>query len=240
MAGIDHHEAASYRSAGFANRIGWGTSPVLLLIDVCTAYWTPGSPLDTSSNPASAASPESMRRLLAAAREGGCPVIWTKIEYADMSEAGMFFVKSKAVDVWRVGDARGYDQYVEGLEPRAGEAVITKKYASAFFGTDLATRLNVLRADTVVVCGVSTSGCVRASALDAMQYGFRPMVCVTPRTEWWEITKLIFSPKVVGSACGDRSLAIHNANLFDMNAKMADAVSEEEAVGRLKAGVAIK
>ena len=93
-----------------------------------------------------------------------------------MAEAGLFYLKAKALDVWQTGDNRGYDAWVDGLVPREGESVLVKKYASAFFGTDLSTRLRVLGVDTVVICGVSTSGCVRATSLDAMQNGFRPMV----------------------------------------------------------------
>ena len=93
-----------------------------------------------------------------------------------MSEAGLFYAKAKAVDVWHKGDERGLDAWVEGLVPREDEVVVRKKYPSGFFGTDLATRLRLLGVDTVVICGVSTSGCIRATALDAMQNGFRPMV----------------------------------------------------------------
>ena len=247
----------------FSNRMGWGHHPALLIIDVCTAYFTAGSPLDTSSNPASAASPDSMRRLLFAARSSGCPIVFTKVEYdryADMKDAGLFWSKTKALDVWRIGDRRGLDESVEGLEPivvdvGGDEWVVKKKYPSAFFGTTLATDLYTRGVDTVVVCGVSTSGCVRASVLDAMCYGFRPMV--------------------VGSACGDRTKEVHEANMFDMgksicqcavvlpamhygllpakgvilartvhqtssdmvvDAKYADAVSEKEAVEKLEAG----
>ncbi|KAE9973213.1 hypothetical protein EG327_009244 [Venturia inaequalis] len=218
MSHTHHPDTASYKSSGFGGKIGWGKSPALLLIDVCTAYWTPGSPLDCSSNPAAVASIPAMKSLLAAAREGGVPVLWTQVmyEHEDMADAGIFWKKSKSLDVWKKGDTRGYDSLVEGLEPAKGEVVVTKKYPSAFFGTDLATRLTVLGVDTVVICGVSTSGCVRASTLDTMQHGYRPMV--------------------VETACGDRSPEIHNANVFDMNAKMADVVSEEEAVTKLKAG----
>ncbi|KAJ7710622.1 N-carbamoylsarcosine amidase [Mycena rosella] len=215
-----HAQAAAYLNAGFSKKMGWGARPALLIVDACTAYWAPGSPLDTSHNPASAAAPAAMKRLLDAARAGGAPVVWTRVEYAepDMRDAGVFWLKSKSLDVFRRGDARGLGAWVEaaGLTPLAGEAVIAKKYPSAFFGTDLATRLHVLGVDTLVVCGVSTSGCVRASVLDAMQHGYRPMV--------------------VDEACGDRSPEIHNANMFDLNAKYADVVSEEEAVGKLEAG----
>ena len=148
-----------------------------MLIDVCQAYWTEGSPLDTSGNPSSVASIDGMKQLLAAARASSTtPVIWTKVEYNDMSEAGLFYLKAKALDVWLKGDNRRYDAWVDGLVPAEGEVVIAKKYASAFFGTDLATRLRLLGVDTLVICGVSTSGCIRATSLDAMQHGFRPMV----------------------------------------------------------------
>jgi nicotinamidase-related amidase len=162
--------------------MGWGEKPALILIDVCVAYWTPGSPLDISSNPAypaAAASPDSMRRLLAAARKGGVPVIWTTVKYdkdGEMKDAGLFYHKAKMLDVWMEGDSRGYGAWMEGLEPLEGEELVVKKYASAFFETDLKKRLAEIGIDTLVICGVSTSGCVRASALDAMCSGFRPMV----------------------------------------------------------------
>ena len=118
-----------------------------------------------------------------------------------MKDAGLFWTKTKALDVWRIGDRRGLDESVEGLDPivvdvGGDEWVVKKKYPSAFFGTTLATDLYTRGVDTVVVCGVSTSGCVRASVLDAMCHGFRPMV--------------------VGSACGDRTREVHEANMFDM------------------------
>lgn len=93
-----------------------------------------------------------------------------------MADAGLFWTKAKVLDVWREGDERGLDAWVEGLEPAEGETVVVKKFASAFFGTGLEGVLRGEGVDTVVVCGVSTSGCVRATTLDAMQYGFRPMV----------------------------------------------------------------
>ena len=158
--------------------MGWGKKPVLLLIDVCKAYWTPGSPLDLTAHPPAAAAPDVMRRVLTAARKASVPVLWTAVEYTDpeMRDAGLFWLKAKTLDVWQIGDKRGLGGWVEGLAPEAGEPVYRKKYPSAFFGTTLATDLRCLDADTVVLCGVSTSGCVRASALDTMQNGFRPMV----------------------------------------------------------------
>lgn len=173
-----HSQAASYARSGYGNRMGWGKRPALVLIDVCKAYWTSGSPLDCSAYEPAVKVPQIMRDLLAAARASGAPVIWTAVEYTDpdMKDAGLFWLKSKTLDVWNVADTRRYGDWVDGLVPEKGELVIKKKYASAFFGTSLATDLRVMAADTVVLCGVSTSGCVRASTLDAMQNGFRPMV----------------------------------------------------------------
>ncbi|KAF4628333.1 hypothetical protein G7Y89_g9826 [Cudoniella acicularis] len=202
---IEDATAADYQRAGFARKMGWGKRPALILIDVCKAYWTAGSPLDTSANPGSVNAPDSMRRLLAAARSAKAPVLWTKVYYErpDMADAGLMYTKGKALTVWQKGDTRGLDAYVDGLVPEPEELIVVKKVPSAFFGTTLAADLHLLNVDTLVICGVSTSGCVRASTLDAMQHGFRPMV--------------------VGSACGDRTIEIQKANLFDMNAKYADS-----------------
>ncbi|EME50356.1 hypothetical protein DOTSEDRAFT_121005 [Dothistroma septosporum NZE10] len=220
----EHAEASSYRAAGFSNRIGWGTRPALLLIDVCKAYFTPGSPLDVTSNPAAANSIDVMKSLLAAAREAKVhstshwlPIIWTQVQYTrpDMSDAGLFYKKAPVISVFSATSTRGLNENIPGLEPLDGEDIILKKHPSAFFGTELASLLQFAGVDTLVICGVSTSGCVRATALDAMCWNFRAMV--------------------VGTACGDRSSAIHEANLFDMDAKMADVVTEGEAVERLRA-----
>ncbi|PGG99244.1 hypothetical protein AJ79_08636 [Helicocarpus griseus UAMH5409] len=221
MSHVTHSSSASYARSGFSNRMGWGQRPALLIIDVCRAYFTTNAPQSLLDNPEAVASADSMRRLLAVARSSGVPVLWTRMEFVrkDMSDAGLFWAKSKNLDVWRVGDGRGLERWVDGLEPLDGdgdgeEVVIVKKYASAFFGTTLASELQTLNIDTLVICGVSTSGCVRATVLDAMQHGFRPMV--------------------VGAACGDRTPEIQNANLFDLDAKYADVVSEEEAIEKMK------
>lgn len=169
---------ADYARVGFSQKMGWGKRPALILIDVCKAYWSAGSPLDTSANPESVEAPASMRVLLAAARSAKVPVIWTKVFYDrdDMADAGLMYLKAKVLTVWQKGDTRGFDGYVDGLVPEPEELIVTKKMPSAFFGTTLAADLHLLNVDTLVLCGVSTSGCVRASTLDAMQNGFRPMV----------------------------------------------------------------
>ncbi|MEO6821529.1 MAG: isochorismatase family protein, partial [Candidatus Nanopelagicales bacterium] len=116
-------------------------------------------------------------------------------------------------------DAEGdLGQEVPELTPEPGEVVVVKQFASGFFGSSLAATLTVRAIDTVVVCGVSTSGCVRATATDAMQHGFRPLV--------------------VADACGDRTPALHEANLADLGAKYADVVGLADTVARLRAGPA--
>lgn len=147
--------------------MGWGERPALILIDVCTAYWTKGSPLDTSSNPESVAAPESMRKLVAAARSAKVPVLWSKVYYerAGMADAGLMYKKAKALTVWHKDDTRGLDSYVEGLVPEPEDEIVVKKMPSAFFGTTLAADLHLMNVDTLVICGVSTSGCVRATTL---------------------------------------------------------------------------
>jgi nicotinamidase-related amidase len=233
MAPNEHAAHDSYVRSGFSHKMGWGKRPALLLIDVCNAYWTEGSPLDTSSNPASAAAPASIGRLVAAAREGKAPLFWTRVEYTepDMSDAGVFFCKAPLLTVFQKGNETGLESWVPGLEPKDGETVIPKRYPSAFFATDLNTRLQLKGVDTLVIVGVSTSGCVRASTLEAMCLGYRPMVRTCTRS-----SARADRVQVVSEACGDRSPEIHDANMFDMNAKMADVVPEGEAIEKLRAG----
>lgn len=104
--------------------------------------------------------------------------------------------------------------FMPEVAPREGEPVITKQYASAFFGTSLAATLSFHGVDTVVLTGVSTSGCVRASAVDALQHGFIPLV--------------------VRDAVGDRGRAQHEANLFDIQAKYGEIASEIETIDYLR------
>ena len=112
-------------------------------------------------------------------------------------------------------DADGdWGEFAPPLKPEPGEPVVVKQYASAFFGTSLAATLHAMTVDTVVLSGVSTSGCIRASATDALNHGFRPLV--------------------VRQACADRSAVLHENNLADLDAKYADVVDLVEAVSRLQ------
>ena len=95
-----------------------------------------------------------------------------------MSDAGLFYLKAKQLEIWKEGNDSGLEGWLEGLEPAEGEEVIVKRHASAFFGTELVSKLTLLGVDTLVIGGVSTSGCIRATTLDGMSYNYRPMVTI--------------------------------------------------------------
>jgi len=199
-----------YKAAGFSKRLGFGDRPALVVIDFCHAYLDEGSPLYAGVEDAR----ESSVRLLAAARAAGITVVHTRVEYQpDGANGGVFFRKVDALKCFIEGNPLA--EPGPGLEPVPGEIIITKQYASAFFGTSLASALTAQGIDTLIHAGVSTSGCVRATALDACQYGFVPIV--------------------VREAVGDRDQGVHDANLFDLDAKYADVVSEAETLGYLAA-----
>ena len=199
-----------YEGAGFKGRLGWGERPAVVVIDICRAYLDPDSPLYAGVEEARA----SAERLVEAARRSRVPVLFTRVEYEPGgADGGMFFRKVGALRCFERGNPLG--DWVEAPRPAEGELVVTKQYASAFFGTSLAATLTAMGIDTVVLCGFSTSGCVRATGVDAVQYGFRPIV--------------------VADACGDRAEGPHEANLFDLDAKYCDVVDEAEAVHRIEA-----
>ncbi|MQA16570.1 MAG: isochorismatase family protein [Pseudonocardiaceae bacterium] len=197
----------------FSGRLGWGRAPALLVVDMVRAYFEPDGPLYLDA----ASTVDGCDSLVDAARHGGRRVVWTVVRYAaDGSDGGWWVRKVPALAHLVAGAPGGWGDLVEPLSPRSDEPVLVKQYASAFFGTSLASTLTAAGVDTVVVCGVSTSGCVRASATDALQHGFRPMV--------------------VRQACGDRTSAIGQSNLDDLDAKYADVVDLAEAEKALRAG----
>ncbi|MEV0221790.1 isochorismatase family protein [Streptomyces sp. NPDC050704] len=186
-----------YERAGFAGQLAPGTSPALILVDPARAYVDPDCPLYAGVEPAV----EAMKALLAAARQAGIPVIITRVLLrADGSDGGIFFRKVPTLRAFIEGSPFG--EFIDGLAPAADELTVTKQYPSAFFGTALAAFLTAGRIDTLLIGGLSTSGCVRATALDAMQHGFIPVV--------------------VEEAVGDRDPDIHAANLFDIKHKIGE------------------
>lgn len=194
-----------YEQAGFGQTLQPGASPGLLVVDVCRAYAEPESPLFADCQPAF----DACRRLVDTSRQHNVPVIWTRVRYQPGGlDGGLFYRKVAALSCFDEGNPLG--QWIPGLEPAADEVVVTKQYASSFFGTSLAATLNAAGIDTLLVVGVSTSGCVRASALDALQHGFVPLV--------------------VSDACGDRDQGVHEANLFDLGAKYAQLMGLSQAL----------
>ena len=203
--------AADNYAGVYEGRLQPGSRPALLIVDVVTAYLTEGSALFMAS---AAEALASNIRLAQAARAAGVPVVFTNVRYKpDGSDGGVFYRKAPVLKAFVEGSPLG--AFPEGLAPQEGERVFTKQYPSAFFGTGLAEALHAEGIDTLLVTGYSTSGCVRASALDAMQYGFVPLV--------------------VREACADRHEGPHEANLFDLQAKYAEVISEAEALAVIAA-----
>jgi len=196
----------------FGARIGPGSSPAVLVVDVVEAYLGDGPLTDPEGRFEAARA--SAARVVAAARAAQVPVVFTEVKLAaGGADAGWFAVKVPGLVAFEEGSP--WAAFPDEPAPEPGELVVSKQYASAFFGTSLASSLRARGIDTTYVVGFSTSGCVRASALDALQHGFRPLV--------------------VADACGDRDAATHDQNLFDLDAKYADVISEADALTQLGA-----
>jgi maleamate amidohydrolase len=196
----------NYARAGYHARQQWGKRPAVVLVDFAQAYFDPASPLFGGEGCASAR--DHAIELVKAARATGTPVIWTEVRYvAGGADGGIFFRKAPPLKCFEAGNPLG--NLADGLERLPTEIMVTKQYPSAFFGTSLAATLTAMGVDTVLLGGLSTSGCVRASCVDAMSHGFITLV--------------------VSDACGDRADGPHQANLFDMSAKYADLVTTSEA-----------
>jgi maleamate amidohydrolase len=199
--------ADNYAKGGFGQKLASGRRPALLVIDFCQAYLAKDSPLYAGVESTQAAA----IRLLDAARQAGIPIVHTYVEYEPGGRnGGVFFRKVPALRCFERGAFPELAAFAKGLEPAAGESVVCKQYASAFFGTSLASQLTAMQIDTLLIAGVSTSGCVRASAVDACQHGFIPVV--------------------VRDAVGDRAPEPHEANLFDLQAKYAEVISLQDAL----------
>ena len=206
----------SYKSKGFASRSGYGKRPGLLIVDFINGFTDPTSPLggDFSSQL------DATNALLDAFRAQALPIAYTVVEYEhDYRDAGVFIEKVPSLAVLKKGSHMV--EVDERIKPLPGEYIVSKRYASSFFGTNLDTWFRNHGVDTCVIVGCTTSGCVRASAVDSLQYGYRTVV--------------------VRDGCGDRAEGPHEANLFDIDAKYGDVISLDEClayVGGLSAATA--
>ena len=156
------------------NGLGFGKKSALIVIDLLQGYTTEGSALYA---PGVVECVKEMPDLLALAREKKIPVIHTRVLYTKPNyEDGGVWIK-KAPVLLDLVEGHPYAEFCEGVEPQEGEVVVVKQYASAFFGTSLVATLNGLGVDTLIITGCTTSGCIRATAVDTVQHGFRP-ICV--------------------------------------------------------------
>ena len=191
---------------GFHGRAGLGRRPALVVVDVNRGFTDPESPLVCDLDGVV----DAIRRLLDGFRAAGLPVAFTTVAYdeAGRQAAEVFIAKIPALLVLEAGNR--WTEIDPRIAPRPDEPVLTKLWASAFHGTPLASFLTTQGCDSVVVTGASTSGCVRATAVDALQHGYRVLV---PR-----------------DAVGDRNPAAHEANLYDIDTKYGDVVTTDDVL----------
>jgi len=197
-----------YGAGEFGERVGIGDRPALIVVDLINAFTDPDTGLGADVESVLGRTAE----LLAAFREHDLPRYFTTVAFEESyGDAGHFIEKVPALRELRLGtEAVEVDDRVA---PVGDERVILKKYASAFFGTDLSTELTTDGVDTLVIAGVTTSGCIRATAVDSLQYGYRTIV--------------------PADAVGDRAEEPHRANLFDIDAKYGDVVTTADVIDHL-------
>jgi nicotinamidase-related amidase len=199
-----------YKKAGISGKTNFGERPAVLIVDVQKGFTSPECPLGGNMD----SMVENLNKLIPEARNHKVPIIFTRVAYReDTRDCGVFGEKVPTLPRW-FRDGGGWDGIDTRIAPRPEDFVITKKMPSAFFGTDLFHQLTYLKADTLVVCGCTTSGCVRATVVDSMSHGFRTIIpeeCVE-----------------------DRSPGPHKAALFDMSTKYADVVRLEKVLDYIR------
>ncbi len=198
-----------YAKQGFAHSIGFGRAPALVIVDFVNGF----TDADQFGGGNINAAIKRTVALLAAVREADMPIAFTRVVYAeDGSDAGVF--ARKVPSLTSLTETSEASQIVAELTPRPGEYILRKTQASAFFGTEFAPWLLMRGVDTLLVAGCTTSGCVRATAVDACSHNLRPIV--------------------VTDCVGDRALAPHDANLFDLEQKYADLMTSDEVIDRIR------
>jgi nicotinamidase-related amidase len=206
----DEQTEQTYARGTFGTRSGFGQQPAVLVVDFCLGMTDPASPLGADMSEAIAAT----RQLLECARTRGLPIVYTTVVYTQGCPDGGAFIQK--VPAMRIFEERSrWSELDPRLARQASEPVVVKKFASAFFGTNLAALLTSQRVDTVIVTGSTTSGCVRASAVDALQSGFKVII---PR-----------------ECVADRAQGPHEANLFDLQAKYADVMATKDVIAAVAA-----
>ena len=197
----------NYSKAGYHAAQTRGSRPALVLVDFAHAYFDPEAPLYGGEG--CVAARDHAIKLADAARRTGIPVIFTEVKYQPGGgDGGAFYAKVPALSCFDAGTDT--QKLVDGLDVGPDDLMITKQYPSAFFGTPLAATLQFMKIDTLIIGGLTTSGCVRATCIDSISSGFVTLIAE--------------------EACGDRAAGPHEANLFDMSAKYADLISTDDAI----------
>ncbi len=201
----------NYARAGYHAHQHWGSRPALILIDFAMAYFDPEAPMFGGEGCQTAL--DNAARLAPVARKAGIPVVFTEVKYQPGgADGGAFYAKVPALACFDADTPT--QKLAPPLQVEDGDFLISKQYPSGFFGTSLSPTLNWLKVDTLLLTGVTTSGCVRATCIDSISHGFVTLV--------------------VEDAVGDRAEAPHKANLYDMSAKYADLLSTDDAIAYLQ------
>lgn len=206
MLGDLEEQKKYFKERGFGREVGFGKRPAVLVIDIIGAFTDPNLPLGSDLTNVI----KETKKILDASRASEIPILFSTMGYDDnnLKDAGVWAIKQGGLITLKSGtpevaiDSR--------LERKEDEQIIVKKYASVFFGTDLISRLNTLGIDTLILVGCTTSGCVRATAVDGVQNGYRVIIAE--------------------EAVGDRSESAHQQSLFDLNAKYGDVVSVNKII----------
>lgn len=199
-------DEAFFKERGFGKLLGFGQKPCLIVVDMISGFTDPSMPMGSDLSPQI----EKVNDLINTMHAMDLPVLFTTISYDDdtLADSGIWYQKMEGLKTLKAGTP------AVNVDPRlnfhSGDGLIVKKYASAFFGTDLIARLNSNNIDTVIIVGCTTCGCIRATAVDALQYGYRPIV--------------------VEDAVGDRSMASHEQSLFDLRQKYADVLKTDQVI----------
>ncbi|WP_035971176.1 isochorismatase family protein [Bradyrhizobium sp. WSM3983] len=203
------HELEDYRARGFANKMGFGKKPALVVIDLTNGFTDPRLPLGAPAEETIS----QVNILVDAAHEADVPVFFSTISYdgPGMSDAGVWLLKMQGLATLRAKTAAV--EIDQRLHRANYDTVLEKRYASCFFGTEFASRLWSQGVDTLIIAGCTTSGCVRATAVDACQSGLRTIV--------------------VRDAVSDRSKSAHNQSLIDIEAKYGDIVTVRDVIAHL-------
>ena len=210
---IPPDERARYTKGNMGQRAGSGERPAVLVVDMTRAFTEDRFPLGSSK--AGGPCIQAIRRLLDVARPLGLPVLYTRYDpFPTDAEWGRWLDKGSGAEPNSLLRGREAHEIADLLEPQPGDVVVTKSKPSAFFGTQMASLLTYFRVDTTIVTGMVTSGCIRATVVDAFSHNYRvvvPIECVA-----------------------DRSETSHQMNLFDMDMKYADVLPLAEVLETLR------